>query len=216
MDEHSFYNSVFLSDPNASQVLIFAYPSAGFLDWSSPTTLAWTAVVSEVKRHLLDRSSAIGHAQFAWYCKGEGKEVVYGASGQSGLVHGQDVEAVFNGWGLSVLQLVFTDGNALKIVFFCDGYHRVYYKCVYVDVCVFNDSCTSMYMSVLQLVFTDGNAQKMICFVMDTIRYSMCICNCICIHVCTVYVYVLYLMYTVCIFLQCIAYYKIVCLELGV
>lgn len=98
-------------DPNSSYIAVFAYPSAAYLDWSSPSALTKTTVKSQLAKEFLRRPSGIGHAQFAWQCRLPNGKVLAGASGQSGQDNGQGVSGVLGGWGLSLLELVYTDGH---------------------------------------------------------------------------------------------------------
>jgi hypothetical protein len=107
---HARYQEVFERDPQGNYILVFAYPSSAYLDWSGPSNLARTMGASLLARNLLGRPSSLGHAQFAWYCQGE-KAPITGAAGQSGEHHGQGLKALLGGWGLSLLQLTYTDGN---------------------------------------------------------------------------------------------------------
>lgn len=105
------YKSVF-KDPGSSYILVFAYPSAAWLDWSSPSNLARTSVQSTLAKRLFSLPTTIGHAQFAWSCRGAGGEVVsQGASGQSGENNGQSLAALSHGWGMSILEFVYNDGD---------------------------------------------------------------------------------------------------------
>lgn len=100
------------TDPSSSYILVFAYPSAAWLDWSAPSKLARTSVQSTVAQRLFGLPSTIGHAQFAWHCRRpDGSLVRSGASGQSGENHGQSIDALKNGWGMSLLEFVYNDGH---------------------------------------------------------------------------------------------------------
>jgi len=99
-------------DKGSSYVLVFAFPSAAYLDWSNPSDLARTSVQSALSQRLLSQPSTIGHAQFAWSCRQpDGTLVTSGASGQSGEHNGQSLKALLGGWGMSILELVYTDGT---------------------------------------------------------------------------------------------------------
>ena len=99
------------ADRSASYLLVFAYPSAAWLDWSSPSNLSRTSVQSTVVKRLFSLPSTIGHAQIAWSCRGDdGRLLSRGAAGQSGENNGQSLTALRAGWGMSILELVFTDG----------------------------------------------------------------------------------------------------------
>ncbi len=100
------------SDRGSSYILVFAYPSAAYLDWSSPSKLARTAVQSTLAKRTFSLPSTIGHAQIAWSCrKPDGTLISRGASGQSGEDNGQSLVGLRSGWGMSILELVFTDGH---------------------------------------------------------------------------------------------------------
>lgn len=104
------YEAVF-RDPGSSYILVFAYPSAAWLDWSSPSRLSRTSVQSTVAKRVFSLPSTIGHAQIAWSCRdAEGRLLSSGASGQSGENNGQSLSALRGGWGMSMLEMVFTDG----------------------------------------------------------------------------------------------------------
>lgn len=99
-------------DKNSSYILLFAFPSAAYLDWSSPSKLARTSVQSAISKRLLSQPSTIGHAQFAWHCRQpDGSLMASGATGQSGENNGQSLKALMAGWGMSILELVYTDGH---------------------------------------------------------------------------------------------------------
>lgn len=105
------YEDVF-RDHHSSYILVFAYPSAAWLDWSSPSKLSATSVQSAVVKRMFSLPTTIGHAQFAWSCRQpDGQLISQGASGQSGENNGQSLAALSKGWGMSILELVFTDGN---------------------------------------------------------------------------------------------------------
>lgn len=98
-------------DRGSSYILVFAFPSASYLDWSSPSRLARTSVSSTLNKRLFARPTTIGHAQFAWQCRAaDGTLLSNGASGQSGENNGQSLKALLAGWGMSILELVYTDG----------------------------------------------------------------------------------------------------------
>lgn len=100
------------SDRSSSYILVFAYPSAAYLDWSSPSKLARTAVQSTLAKRVFSLPSTIGHAQIAWSCRQpDGTLISSGASGQSGEDNGQSLAGLRTGWGMSILELVFTDGH---------------------------------------------------------------------------------------------------------
>jgi hypothetical protein len=105
------FQEVWRNDSKNSYILVFAYPSSAYLDWSSPTTLSRTSLQSSINKRVWGRPSAIGHAQFAWRCQRPDGAWEMGASGQSGERSGQALKALLGGWGLSVLELVFTDGH---------------------------------------------------------------------------------------------------------
>ena len=100
-----------LNDAKASYIAVYAFPSAEFLDWSSPSALTKTTLDSQISKALFHAPSSIGHAQFAWQCQLPNGKVIKGASGQSGQNHRQGLSGVLSGWGLSLLELVYTDGN---------------------------------------------------------------------------------------------------------
>lgn len=105
------YETVF-SDRSSSYILVFAYPSAAWLDWSNPSNLSRTSVQSTLAKRTFALPTTIGHAQIAWSCRDdEGKLLSRGASGQSGENNGQSLSALRAGWGMSMLEMVFTDGN---------------------------------------------------------------------------------------------------------
>ncbi|MEZ0373187.1 MAG: hypothetical protein ACAI44_29110 [Candidatus Sericytochromatia bacterium] len=105
------YDPVF-ADRSSSYILVFAYPSAAWLDWSSPSNLSRTSVQSTLAKRLFSLPTTIGHAQIAWSCRGaDGTLLSSGASGQSGENNGQSLAALRTGWGMSILEMVFTDGE---------------------------------------------------------------------------------------------------------
>lgn len=105
------FESVF-KDRGSSYILVFAYPSAAWLDWSSPSKLSRTSVQSTLAKRMFGLPSTIGHAQFAWSCRQSDSSVVsQGASGQSGENNGQSLASLSAGWGMSILEFVYNDGN---------------------------------------------------------------------------------------------------------
>lgn len=105
------YQQVF-NDPASSYILVFAYPSASWLDWSSPSNLARTSVNSTLAKRFFDLPTTIGHAQIAWSCRDNGGTLLsHGASGQSGENNGQSLASLSRGWGMSILEFVYNDGE---------------------------------------------------------------------------------------------------------
>lgn len=99
-------------DKSASYILLFAFPSSSYIDWSNPSALARTALQTTLSKSLMGNASGIGHAQFAWHCRRpDGSLASDGATGQSGMDSGQGVKALLAGWGMSILELVYTDGH---------------------------------------------------------------------------------------------------------
>lgn len=98
-------------DAQASMIFVFAFPSSSYLDWSSPSHLARTAVQSTLSKRLMGHPSTIGHAQIAWRCQTPDGSWETGATGQTGEDHNQSLHALLSGWGLSLLELVYTDGH---------------------------------------------------------------------------------------------------------
>lgn len=106
---HQSYEKVI--DGESSYVFLFAFPSAAYLDWSSPSKLTWTSLQSTIAQRAFGLPTTIGHAQFAWHCqRPDGQVLSSGASGQSGERHGQSLQVLKGGWGMSLLELVYTDG----------------------------------------------------------------------------------------------------------
>lgn len=97
-------------DPQASTILVFAFPSSSYLDWSSPSGLARSSVLSTLTKRLMGHPSTIGHAQIAWRCQKPDGSWEAGATGQTGENNNQSLKALFAGWGMSLLELVYTDG----------------------------------------------------------------------------------------------------------
>jgi hypothetical protein len=96
---------------DSSYIFLFAFPSAAYLDWSSPSKLAWTSLQSTLAKRTFALPTTIGHAQFAWHCqKPDGTVLTSGGSGQSGERNGQSLQVLKDGWGMSLLELVYTDG----------------------------------------------------------------------------------------------------------
>lgn len=96
---------------DSSYVFLFAFPSAAYLDWSSPSKLTWTSLQSTIAKRTFALPTTIGHAQFAWHCqKPDGTLLSSGGSGQSGERNGQSLQILKDGWGMSLLELVYTDG----------------------------------------------------------------------------------------------------------
>ena len=96
---------------DSSYVFLFAFPSAAYLDWSSPSKLTWTSLQSTIAKRTFALPTTIGHAQFAWHCqKPDGTVLSSGGSGQSGERNGQSLQILKDGWGMSLLELVYTDG----------------------------------------------------------------------------------------------------------
>lgn len=103
------YEQVLQGD--SSYVFLFAFPSAAYLDWSSPSKLTWTSLESTLAKRAFALPTTIGHAQFAWHCqRPDGTVLSTGASGQSGELNGQSLQVLKGGWGMSLLELVYTDG----------------------------------------------------------------------------------------------------------
>lgn len=103
------YEQVLQGD--SSYVFLFAFPSAAYLDWSSPSKLTWTSLESTIAKRTFALPTTIGHAQFAWHCqRPDGTVLSSGASGQSGELNGQSLQVLKDGWGMSLLELVYTDG----------------------------------------------------------------------------------------------------------
>lgn len=103
------YDRVIQGD--SSYVFLFAFPSAAYLDWSSPSNLTWTSLQSTIAKRTFALPTTIGHAQFAWHCqKPDGTVLSRGGSGQSGELNGQSLQILKDGWGMSLLELVYTDG----------------------------------------------------------------------------------------------------------
>lgn len=99
-------------DHGSSYILVFAFPSAAYLDWSSPSNLARTSLNSTLAKRTFSLPTTIGHAQIAWSCRQpDGTLLSSGASGQSGEDNGQSLKALLAGWGMSILELVYTDGH---------------------------------------------------------------------------------------------------------
>ncbi len=109
-EESRTYKEIIKKDPESNYVFIFVYRSAAYLDWSSPSNLAWTSIQSEIAKKVNSDASSIGHAQIAWHCHDKGGNLVSGATGQTGDSNDQDIGLLLKGWGLSILDAVFTDG----------------------------------------------------------------------------------------------------------
>lgn len=108
-DTAQSYDQVAKGD--SSYVFLFAFPSAAYLDWSSPSKLTWTSLQSTLAKRTFALPTTIGHAQFAWHCqKPDGTVLSSGGSGQSGELNGQSLQILKDGWGMSLLELVYTDG----------------------------------------------------------------------------------------------------------
>jgi len=107
----STYTDLFKANPDASYILVFAFPSSAWLDWSSPSRLARTTLQSQIAKRLYHYPSSIGHAQIAWSCKMPDGTRLQGATGQTGEEHAQGISALTQGWGLSLLELVYNDGH---------------------------------------------------------------------------------------------------------
>lgn len=105
------YTELFQLNPQASYILVFAFPSSAWLDWSSPSRLARTTVQSQIARRLYHYPSSIGHAQIAWSCQMPDGTVQKGATGQTGEEHNQGLSSLLQGWGMSLLELVYPDGH---------------------------------------------------------------------------------------------------------
>ncbi len=99
-------------DKGSSYILLFAYPSSSYINWSNPSDLARTSLQTTLSKNLMGHPSSIGHAQFAWHCRRpDGSLMANGATGQSGQDNGQGLKALLAGWGMSILELVYTDGH---------------------------------------------------------------------------------------------------------
>lgn len=109
--QSSTYTDLFKANPDSSYILIFAFPSSTWLDWSSPSRLARTTLQSQIARRLYHYPSSIGHAQIAWSCRMPDGSQLQGATGQTGEEHGQGIAALTQGWGLSLLEMVYSDGH---------------------------------------------------------------------------------------------------------
>jgi len=107
----STYTDLFKANPDASYILVFAFPSSAWLDWSSPSRLARTTLQSQIAKRLYHYPSSIGHAQIAWSCRLPDGTLLQGATGQTGEEHGQGISALTQGWGLSLLEMVYNDGH---------------------------------------------------------------------------------------------------------
>lgn len=111
MAEDYSFKKITEADPENNYVFMFAIRSAAYLDWSNPNALTKTNINSIIAKKFQDPGvSTIGHAQIAWQCNDQGK-VISGAAGQSGQVNGQGLNVVLGGWGLSVLDMVYPDGE---------------------------------------------------------------------------------------------------------
>jgi len=105
------YSDVFKLNPNASYIMVFAFPSAAWLDWSNPSRLARTTLQSQIAKKIYGYPSSIGHAQIAWSCQQADGSQQEGAAGQTGQDNGQGVSTLLQGWGMSLLELVYDDGH---------------------------------------------------------------------------------------------------------
>ncbi|MFN4149511.1 MAG: hypothetical protein ACK4IX_01075 [Candidatus Sericytochromatia bacterium] len=103
------YKEIIDKDPESNYVFLFVFRSAEYLDWSNPSDLAKTTLKSQIMKKLKGDASSIGHAQIAWHCN-DGNNVSSGATGQTGQHGDEGFQLVKNGWGLSTLDTVFTDG----------------------------------------------------------------------------------------------------------
>lgn len=110
-DQGKDYKEIIKSDPDSSYIFLFVYRSATYLDWSNPSDLAKTTLVSQITRRLKNDASSIGHAQIGWSCNEGNGHIISGATGQTGQNGSEGFQIVKNGGGLSVLDTVFTDGS---------------------------------------------------------------------------------------------------------
>jgi hypothetical protein len=105
------YQEIINKDPDSNFVFLFVYRSTAYLDWSNPSDLAKTTLVSQLNRRFKNDASSIGHAQVAWHCNDGKGNIISGATGQTGQEGNEGLQLVKDGWGLSVLDAVFTDGS---------------------------------------------------------------------------------------------------------
>ncbi|MFN8576284.1 MAG: hypothetical protein U0354_05460 [Candidatus Sericytochromatia bacterium] len=108
--QNSDYTNIIEKDPNSNYIFLFVYRSATYLDWSGASNLAKTTLKSQITRRIKNDASSIGHAQIGWYCNSGNGSINQGATGQTGQNGNEGFELVKSGWGLSVLDTVFTDG----------------------------------------------------------------------------------------------------------
>jgi hypothetical protein len=104
-------DAFYARNPDQSLLVVLAFPSSSYLDWSSPSALARSSVQSTLSKRLMAHPSTIGHAQIAWRCQKPDGSWESGATGQSGEKNGQSLQALTAGWGMSILELVYTDGH---------------------------------------------------------------------------------------------------------
>lgn len=110
-EKNNSYRDFVAKDPNSSYIFVFVYRSAAYLDWSSPSNLTKTTLVSQISRRIKGDASSIGHAQIGWHCNlGNGKYET-SSTGQTGQNGDEGFKVVRDGWGLGVLDTVFTDGH---------------------------------------------------------------------------------------------------------
>lgn len=109
--EADYLKPVLEQDAKASYVFLYVYRSAAFLDWSGPSRLAKTMLSSMANKSKNQDASSLGHAQVAWHCVKPDGSLVHGATGQTGEKHDQGADMVRSGWGLTILDMVFTDGE---------------------------------------------------------------------------------------------------------
>jgi hypothetical protein len=108
--QETTYTDLFKLNSEASYIMVFAFPSAAWLDWSNPSGLARTTLKSQISKKLYHAPSSIGHAQIAWSCRMPDGTTQQGATGQTGQNSNQGLSVLLQGWGLSLLELVYNDG----------------------------------------------------------------------------------------------------------
>lgn len=91
-------------------IFLFNTRSPANIDWTSPTTVAWTTGLTGIMKGLGGAASAIGHAQVGWVCTDERGNIITGGAGQSGQHGAEGAKASLQGWGLNVLNTVYLDG----------------------------------------------------------------------------------------------------------
>lgn len=105
------YKKIIEKDNQSNYIFLFVYRSATFIDWSNPSDLAKTTLKSQIARKFKGDASSIGHAQIAWYCNDQKGNIKSGATGQTGQEGNEGLQLIKGGWGLSILDTVFTDGH---------------------------------------------------------------------------------------------------------